>query len=410
MNEYYSNFINTNKKPNEQIINNLKNQVTKKFYVASNYYTIEEETEFGSLIFQNISVRITNVSDAKTGQRINDDFKNIIFSDFNHNVTVGQRYRFDDNIWIVYSTDNIKTITDNVYIRRCNNTINMQDEYGVIHKEPCVIDYKMLETRVYYQENIDVSQGKIWIQVQKNKWTSNININYRVLFDTLCYKIRNVINFDKRNTFVQNSYKLMSFYAEIDNLNEYDNLDLEIADYKNYDYNISVIDNLSISNNTTGTLVATVYLNGQTTAEPVTWTSSDTSIITINQNGEYQSHSEGTCNIICKMTNKNSTYNTITIVVSEILTKENNILPENNIIFVGDENTYTVYEYENGIKTNTTFNISSNGTSNKYYILTTTDNSFSIKCLRSSNLKLIITCKNRTDNTIITKSFELRSY
>ena len=113
-------------------------------------YDVEEEDGFGTLKFHSIECRINSLVDAKTGQRVNDDYKKIIFPDLDKAPDLGTRYRFDNNIWIVFSTDNIKTDTSSAYLRRCNNVLTIEDKYGVIHHEPCYIDYKVTETQLLY--------------------------------------------------------------------------------------------------------------------------------------------------------------------------------------------------------------------------------------------------------------------
>lgn len=408
MSNYYDSFVAQYSPPNLQLINNLQNQANKKFKVASTYYKIEEEISFGSLEFREIEVRITSVVDAKTGQRINDDFKNIIFQNFDYTPQIGQRYRFDDNIWIVYSTDNIKTATTNVYVRRCNNTINIQDKYGNIHKEPCVIDYRMLETRTYYQQTIDVSQGKIWIQVQNNDWTKNIDINFRVMFDTTAYIVRNRISYDKRYTNSKDSLYMLSFYAEIDNKNEYDNLELEIADYKLYNYSIIINNETNIKIGSIGNLTAVVYLDNMPTDEDVSWYSENSDIIEVTADGNYNALKVGNATIICKMKNKTDVLKTTVFSVVDSNVSADIILPTVDTVYLGETNNYEVFEYIDNTKTDTKFSITAEGVANKYYTLITTLNSFQIKCLRSTNDILKINCQNLKTNKITTKNINLR--
>src|SRR5699024_9163285 len=106
-----------------------------------------------------------------TGQKINDDYRRIIYQDISYKPRLGTRYRFDDNIWIVNSTDNHKSITASAYLRRCNNTINTQDDYGNIHKEPVFIDYAVNESQLYRSSEMEVPGGRIWVQGQVNNWT-----------------------------------------------------------------------------------------------------------------------------------------------------------------------------------------------------------------------------------------------
>ena len=147
---YYDSFIAINKSPRESYKEQLQEVVNQLFINAPTYYEdVEEEDSFGSQTYHKINVRVNNLVDAKTGQRVNDDFKKLIFEDIHYMPPIGTRYKFNNNIWIVFSTDNVKTDTASVYVRRCNNTLNTQDEYGNIHQEPCYVDYSLTETQIF---------------------------------------------------------------------------------------------------------------------------------------------------------------------------------------------------------------------------------------------------------------------
>ena len=148
--KYYDTFISNTPEPYDRWHDAMQALVDKTFTNSSTYQKsgIEEEIAFGTLEFKPVICRVTTLIDATTGQRVNDDYRKIIFPDIKHCPELGTRYRFENNIWIVYSLENILTATSSVYVRRCNNTINTEDKYGNIHKEPCVIDYKINETQL----------------------------------------------------------------------------------------------------------------------------------------------------------------------------------------------------------------------------------------------------------------------
>lgn len=107
---------------------------------------------------------------------------------------LGTRYRFDNNIWMVFSTDNIKTDTSSAYLRRCNNVLTIEDKYGNIHQEPCYIDYKITESQLFKEWTLDVPQGRIYVTCQLNQHTQDVDINKRYILMIMFIKFVSVVN------------------------------------------------------------------------------------------------------------------------------------------------------------------------------------------------------------------------
>ena len=241
---YYDTFMNVNKHPAQRWRNQLQDTVDKVFENASTWWDdVWEEKEFGSNgletittdeekrdeLFNKIDIRITSLVDAKTGQRVNDDYKKLIYKDLDYRPKLGQRYFFDDNIWIIYSRDNIRKSSSSAYVRRCNNTINtLAEDEKTIHREPCYIEYKIIEDQISTSEVIDVPKDKIEVVCQYNDWTSQYRINTRFMLNGVTYKIRQFVNFLNMNTF-QDNPGLLKFYADFENYNVADNPKNDLA-------------------------------------------------------------------------------------------------------------------------------------------------------------------------------------
>ena len=190
---YYDGFMACNHaRPKQYWKEQLQEMVNQEFENSSTVqYDIEEEVAFGTLEFKTLSeCRITTLVDAKTGQRVNDDYKRIIFKDLTKMPELGTRYRFDNNIWMVFSTDNIKTDTSSAYLRRCNNVLTIEDKYCNIHQEPCYIDYKITESQLFKEWTLDVPQGRIYVTCQLNQHTQDVDINKRYIFNDNVYKVK----------------------------------------------------------------------------------------------------------------------------------------------------------------------------------------------------------------------------
>lgn len=258
---YYSNFLRANKSPKEKWWSHKQALVESQFENSPLYFTdIEIEENFGSLDFTPIEARINTIVDAKSGQRTTEDYKKIIFKDIYKKVVYGTRFFFDNNVWLTYNADNIKSEVNSIYVRRCNNTYNKQLKDGTIHREPCVIDYKVTETQLYKNSSIDIPQTRVFVQMQLNNFTKNIAINDRFIAGGEVYKIRSFHRYDRRQTFVEESVGVVSFYADLDTAMDSDNFELGVANYVCYNEDITspLKDEIRISPNTNK------ILNGET--------------------------------------------------------------------------------------------------------------------------------------------------
>lgn len=410
---YYDNFIATVPNPRESYLTQQQEIINQLFVNAPTYFTdVEEEKIAGTLVFDSIFVRINNLIDAKSGRRVNDDFKKIIFSDIEHAPAIGARFRFDDNIWLTFSTDNIKTSTAAVYVRRCNNTLNFQDKYGNVHEEPCYIDYGVTEAQVFKEYSVNIPRGRIVVFCQLNEHTKNININSRYILGQDAYRVRYRDRFDKRYTFDKNSVGILYLQLEYDNVAESDNLALEVADYIDYNFSIESISHFTNVVGTVKQLTATVLLNGKnvTNEYPVTWRSTNTNIATITSNGVLHLDGLGECDVVCTLVGKETVFYGVHVsVVEEVhdFTSNNIITPDITYIKQNSSQEYKVYEYINGEATDTPFTIKAYDVPKSYYKMETADNKFIIYGIKPFDIPLRVVCTNRNTNREVEISIEL---
>lgn len=412
MGKYYDSFIHNTTKPFDEFHSFEQELINEDFECSPNWYQdIEQEVEFGSLEFKKIDARINQIMDSKVGDRINDDYRKIIFRDLSFKPELGSRYKFDNNIWIVYSTDNIKSVHSSCYIRRCNNTINLQDKYGNIHQEPCIIDIKPTKSGVTEQEYMSTPVARQVLMYQYNEWTKPLFVNSRIMFNRQVYKIGSIMELDRTETFDANSIKFVKCYVDNDLVNEYDNEELQVADYKDYNYSVNVINNLIGTKNGVGTLTATVSLDNEEVNENVYWYSSNEDIISIGKDtGNYQMNNSGKATIYAKMINNENFYSKINVEVSDeqLNIYKNMISPKVDYIPLNNTQEYEVYETLNGNKTDTQFEIKVFGMKDKYYTFNKNGNVFKIKnILQNENDLLQVECTNLRDNSVAKLEIEL---
>lgn len=404
---FYDTFIRSNKIPREKWKDGLQAIVDREFENASTYYTIEEEVAFGTLDFKEINARVNSLVDAKTGQRVNDDYKKIIFSDLDYSPEIGTRYRFDNNIWMVFSTDNIKTDTSSVYVRRCNNTMNWQDFYGNIHQEPCYIDYKITENQIFRNYSIDVPSGRIWVQYQNNENTKSIGVNSRFIFGENVYKVRSMGDYDRVNTFDKDSVRTKSFYADYDNQAEDDNFELCIANYRCLDFSIYIegykdviVGKIGFS----GKIIPSAYLNGGLLEnEEFEFYSLNDNIVQIDDMGNFVLLSNGDSFIGCRMKNKLDIEKRLTVICKEEVPDiyVDTINNDSRYIRLNETEFYSIYEYKNGEMIDTKYEILCHDVPDYSYNFISDGNNFSITNLKPCNDTLLkVSYKNLRTNEI----------
>ena len=261
------------------------------------------------------------------------------------------------------------------------------------HQEPCYIDYKTTETQLTSGENIDVPSGRIEVRCQLNDWTKNVYINDRFIFGGDVYKIRYVSKFDRQSTFDADSDKLLLFYADYDNKSSNDNFELNIADYKKYDYRILCDTSITNKVGTTGKIDSTVTLDGVVVEEDVVFDNyKHSEIIDVLEDGSYRLLGAGECQIVAYM-KKAPIYRTLINVKIGDYEEEPVVVPDTPVILVNKQVTYTI-KYSQPL----TISIETEAPkiSYKYRIK---ENSVTIKNMSQSNEPLYIVYHN-DDNTV----------
>jgi hypothetical protein len=148
-----------------------------------------------------------------------------------------------------------------------------------------------------------------------------------------------------------------------------------------------------------GTITAGIYENGVLTSEPIIFTSSNHSIISVNAStGAYTLLGNGNATLKAAMTDNNLVYDTITVTVTTSVTDVYQVIVSPNVteIYEGESETYTAYLYKNNIVQVATVTPVASGVSTSYYTLTVINNNhFSVTNKQAySGAKLLITCTN----------------
>lgn len=277
--------------PNEKYRELQQAYIDQEWDNTTSRYVVKEQIDFGSSIYSNIEVWIDYVVGlGSRGTTNGDDFKRLIFQSIDHEIKRGLYYQFDDNYWITYFTDAYNSIVKDCGVRRCNNVMRIVDpENGSIFSIPCVIDYDMTSPSQQVSSYIITPNNHAVVMVQGNKDTLRLfKLNTRYIFGGRPFKL-----LAYQNALIDESIAqyptLLYLDLYLDELQTNDSIENQLADNGVYQYSIEIdSDSMELTTGTTGTLGASITLNGEEVNREVVWSSNDSNIVTIDSQGNYQ--------------------------------------------------------------------------------------------------------------------------
>jgi len=380
------------KTPKDYYLNDLQNKINKEWDYASDIYTIEEESSFGSNMFAYVDVRVNHEPLSNTGDKLSDDFKEFIFKNIDHARGIGYIYKFSNNYWLTINSDLYKKATASSTVKRMNNMLRWVDPDGSYHEEPCIIDYSV-KRAVDTLSNSDVTtpNGFIMVIAQLNDRTNKIKENQRFLFGNssnwAAYKVygNGVRNFLNQQTDDNDSCTLVEFQMGINYDNtSYDDVVNGVADRYRYSYQITVSPS-SITANVGDKIQLNTLLtmNGNPITKDIEYDTSSSAIATVDTNGLVTLNGLGSCDLLVKMSDNDVTKQTVSVTStgSAINNYEVRISPNQDYIFQSDTQTYNVHGYLDGVLQADTFNFTLSGSTipkDKYLFSIIDGNSFSI--------------------------------
>lgn len=401
----------------QKYIDLFQETLNLQFSNASNVFTIQEETFFASGEYQDVEVRVNHVINTLTGKRLGDDYKELLFKDLDHSVSLGRLYQFDGSYWITTNIEVKKNLAASCTVRRCNNTLRWVDGAGGIYTEPCVIDYDIKENRDYSTagSSLVIPSGIIDVTTQFNTYTNKIRPNQRFLFGNsqnwTAYKLLGggINNFNNLQTVDNASPQLLRMTMNANYVNDStDDLTNGIADFNQNNYVISISKDVATGNiGQQIQLSATIEYNGQTSTRTLVWESDLEEVATVDSNGLVSLIDVGTCIITCSLLDNPNVKDTasITVTVAPIADYHIIMTPDVNYILEGETVSFDVGLYLNGTRQPDTFSFSLNAgtTPSTNYAFTPLDgNTFQIVNYKYwLDNPLYITCTSGTNSRIV---------
>ena len=244
------------------------------FDCTSAKYTVQEQDAIGASTYHDIDVWLDYiVGTTSTGIKNGIDFTQLMFQDIDHETIQGLYYIFDNNYHISYFYNRYDGLEKALAVRRCNNAMRIVDpENGSIFSIPCVIDYDMTSPNQQVSSYIITPNNHAVVMVQGNADTLRLfKLNTRYMFNGRPFKLlayQNALLYDL--DYQQPTLLYLDLY--LDELHEQDDIENNLAYNGEYDYTIQIdADDMELTTGATGTLGATVLLNGTETKKNVVW-------------------------------------------------------------------------------------------------------------------------------------------
>ena len=243
-------------------IEGFQNKVDKAWNFATDVVDIQEEIDnyntqgyrVGKPNYRNIEVRIMSAYD-ETGNKLSNDYKNIVFKDVRHKQLLGRKYLFDVEdftssdsqtkcTWLDFNFDTIR-LGSNGIIRRCNCQLGMLINNNTTEwYEPAVLDYNPQYTISYFNDVINTPKSETYVYVQFNEYTKNIKMSDRFILGALdfedisnnsVYKVKEVFRVGAKYTTDPNSIPMLVLALERDIINiEQDLISIDEDGTKHY--------------------------------------------------------------------------------------------------------------------------------------------------------------------------------
>lgn len=373
-------------------------------FLASNVY----ETKSQGINFDDwysyvpIKIRVDNAVQVSSGELMTDDWMKIYIIQPTGIDTIGQgAYMFfDSNWWMVYKPKGVTTVRGQALVRRCNTVINKLDYYGNIVSIPMAFTkLGTLGNAPNVTENMILSKNYMNCYCQLNSITREFTENTRMIQGKAAYAIRGINDFTREYTEERDSVHIMAFTIERQEPLEQDSLELQVADYYSFSWNISLNANDHMAMGTTQTIVPSSYRNEclvESTEEyPISYTfkSSDESVLTVSEEGYVNTVGEGTAEITVTLDQNTDIQRSIEISVSEI--GESKVIFTSTPVTVLDEYDSCIISasyLENGVETEDEVTFAFSGASERCYGATAIGlNKYEVRCYNASKTPLTVT-------------------
>ena len=249
------------------------------------------ETEIGSKNYAPIEVWINKViGNTSTFMKNGEDYRQLLFRNIDQQCGRGYMFKFENNYWLADFWNPSQGLAADILVRRCNNSLNIIDPLnGAVFSVPCVVDYDMTSPTILVNSYILTPNSHATVYVQANEDTLRLFVlNKRFMLNGRPFKLyayQNALN--RSLDLEQPPVLVLDLY--LDELHAKDDIENNIADNGEYNYFISIdSEDMELTQNAEGQLQAVVLLNDVEVDKKVVWKSSNSEVVTIDENGNYK--------------------------------------------------------------------------------------------------------------------------
>lgn len=351
-----------------------------------------------------VKLRSIRAAQAQTGETMPDDWQRIYLISPAHYTYIpqGAMLKYADNTWIVYKGKNVSAIFGSAIVRRCNAVINLLDWYGNVVTVP--MSYAKMGTlgnATHATENTITSKNYMACICQLNEYSKGFTENTRIILGNTAYAMRGLDNFTREFTDDPDSVHLLTFTIERVEVQPYDNVELGVADYGGFNWDIALSWNGSMMQGMTQIITPTSSRNNvaveSTEEHPITYIyeSSDESVLTVDEDGLVTAVGVGEADITVSLSQNPDISKTVHI---EVPAAENEFVAFTvtmpSVLHEYETFYLSAAYFENGEATSAELQFSFAGPENGAFAVEKADNNqYKLTTYRASTKPLIITAE-----------------
>ncbi|OPH61720.1 hypothetical protein BC351_00315 [Paenibacillus ferrarius] len=297
----------TDANPRTYNINNTKRVITNSFKDSPSYYQVRVNTSSSPYTTSNLDSWIVDDSKTKELKQIQ-----LIPDQLLH---FGDVFTWQGEKWLTTSVDDMGGIYYRGAIQKCVSSLKWLDSLGAVKEAYFVQATENLRSLGLVDDKMMVlSNERRSIITQKNVDTLKIRKKQRFIFDEdRCWQVTGINSLNTNLITLELEETLLS--------SDKDNVQLRIADYYIHDYSIHISNGDSVNLRTNDTLQIEIEVKdqGSITSLPLSFTSSDSSVLSVTETGLITALSNGTANVRVSLTNNPDIFDDIQVLISDVV-------------------------------------------------------------------------------------------
>lgn len=418
----YDNYLRYfDKTPNEQYREDVQafvNEVWDDTVLIDNIILEDEPRTFSYENNNEVEAYIDSVTEVSTNlAKIEGNYVSVTFKNCDFQYNRGSMfYRpSNKNYYIVYqSTNDMRTISKCKAIQ-CNNIIKWIDvDSKQIIAYPCSMGQELTSTTSQDLKFISTANGRTTVIVFGNEYTRKLELNQRIIFNGVPYRINAIKNYEEDN-FVDREVNLLYLYIEKSSIEPTDDYVYNIANFKEYEYLLNINQDMIVEERGyKGTLTAQLTCNNEiVNGAKFKWESNNIDVVQIDKNGNYEIVGDIGDRAKIKCTYIDDIYDEIEVnVVSEVEdVVELRITPNDETIEISKNDYQEIIAelFINNIKQeDAEIDYTVNYVDDNYYSIIDTEDGIKVICHNATKQKLIVTFTNEEHSISKTINIKLK--